>query len=634
MCGIAGIFHRVESEAPITASEHSVLEQMAAALAHRGPDEQGIHCQDGWGLVSRRLAIIGVATGHQPLPNEDRTVWVAFNGEIYNHRALRAQLERAGHVLATDADTEVLVHLYEEYGTGMLGRLEGMFAFALVDVPKRRLLLARDRLGQKPLFYCATPRGDVAFASELAALLRHPHVPTEENAQALHDYLSLAYVPAPDTILKDVHKLPPACSVVFDCPEHGLPEPERYWRPAYDEKHSLTFAQASEQLHDILTDAVRKRLESEVPLGAFLSGGLDSSIVVSTMQRLMSQPVRTFTIGFENAAYDERTYARAVAEHVGSTHRAKVCEPRDLDLVRTLVRHYGEPFSDSSMLPTALLSQFTAEHVTVALSGDGGDEVFGGYKRYQVMALMRVVQMAPERWRDTLCRLLLKALPEAVEQRSALATVRRILTAFRYGDERSYATFQGIFSEEAKRQLTGAAPAGSAVFRVLGHWQDVLQQGTARDFVERFMELDLLSYLPGDLLCKVDIASMLFSLEVRCPFLDHRVVEFAAALPRSFKVGMTGRKRVLAACAGTQLPPAVSGRGKMGFGVPVSQWFREEWQDVIPDMLGLDADRCAGSLRTKAVRRLVQEHAVGAADHGSRLWALLCYGLWRQQFLP
>ena len=627
MCGIAGEFNCPAGPRP----DADVIGRMARALAHRGPDDEGVQIGDYWALASRRLAIIGVAAGHQPLANEDGTVWVVFNGEIYNHRELRAQLERDGHVLATTTDTEVLVHLYEEHGSEMLSRVHGMFAFAVVDLTRGKLMLARDRLGQKPLFYHVSQKGDVVFASELRALLLHPGVPRELNVQALHDYLSLCYVPAPGTIFKDVRKLPPASFVEFDSDTLEAPAPVRCWCPSYATKHDLTFEEASAQLRELLDRAVAKRLESEVPLGAFLSGGLDSSIVVALMQRHLSSSVRAFTIGFEDARYDESDYARMAAAHVGAEHRLRVAQPKDVSLLRRLIRHYGEPFCDSSMLPTALLSDFTREHVTVALSGDGGDEVFGGYQRYQVMALQQYLQRIPIAWRRPVCELILKALPRPRELRSALGAVRRLLAVVGADDVRSYATFQQAFSESAKEALYGPDCDASALTDYVGHWEEILRRGSAADFVERFMELDLHTYLPSDLLCKVDIASMMFSLEVRCPFLDHELIEFAAVLPRRFKVSIRQRKRVLKHCVRDLIPAELRQRGKRGFGVPVSQWLREDLSPLVTDMCA-DADwDTAGVLDFSALRRLAQEHVSGAEDHGARLWALLCFKLWSEE---
>jgi len=636
MCGIAGLFlgrGLTDAGLPLgrgADAEH--LTAMTTALQHRGPDDQGVQTGHGWGLGSRRLAIIGVGNGHQPLANEDETVWVAFNGEIYNHRMLRAELEARGHAFRTTTDTEILVHLYEECGAALVSRLCGMYAFAVVDTARRRMLLARDRLGQKPLFYHVAADGSVYFASELHALLMHPKVPRSVRLQSVHDYLSLMYVPAPFTVYRDVLKLPPASLIRLDGDSAATPSPERYWVPRCEPKASLRFGEAQERVGELLVQAVSKRLESEVPLGAFLSGGIDSSVVVALM-RQHSEAVHTYTIGFADARYDERAYAATVAHHVGAAHHDRLCEPRDLDLLRRLVRHCGEPFCDSSILPTALLSRFTAEHVTVALSGDGGDELFGGYRRYQVMAALRYIQAIPVRWRRVFCDSVLACLPEALDRRTRLATLRRLLVASRSGGVAAYATFQEVFSEDMTRELLSeqtldqdAAPMQS----YLGHWEAALSSGSGRDFVERYMELDLLTYLPSDLLYKVDIASMLYSLEVRCPFLDHELVEFVLSLPRSYKVGLFGRKRLLSACAGRWLPDAILHRGKLGFGVPVSQWFRTEWRDVLIRIFELDSGESLPGLNKATVRRLVAEHVDGRADHGSRLWSLLCYRLWEQ----
>ena len=633
MCGITGIFHVSDGDG--TAPWHDLLRSMTAALAHRGPDDEGIEAGGFWGLGTRRLAIIGVPSGHQPMANEDRTLWVTFNGEIYNHNVLRRKLKEQGHQFRTAADTEVLLHLYEQCDgrvEPMVRQLEGMFAFGLVDVSRRRLILARDRLGKKPLFYSVLPAGEVVFASELGAILKHPGVPRELNRQAVDDYLNLMCIPAPDTVFRSVQKLPPSCWIEFwqDHPPSAALA-QRYWRPAYERKSSLSLNDAAAQARDILDRAVVKRLEYEVPLGAFLSGGLDSSVVVALMQRHVRTPVRTFTVGFEVERYDERRYARLAAAYAGTQHQERVAEPRDLDLLRRLVKHHGEPYCDSSMLPTALLCQFTRQHVTVALSGDGGDELFGGYQRYQIMWLQRYLQAVPLRWRRAGCNLLLRTLPEARAPRTTLASLRRLLAAFGSEDVAGYAGFQQVFSAAARRELYREPDQVPCLADVPPAWEEILRQGSAREFVERFMELDLHAYLPSDILAKVDIASMMFSLEVRCPFLDHELVEFMAALPRQYKVGPGYRKRLLQKLARGLVPEPVRRRGKRGFGVPLAEWFRGDLRNVIRELGATETWDAAGLFRPDVVRRLVEEHLAGTRDHSFRLWALLCLKLWWEE---
>jgi asparagine synthase (glutamine-hydrolysing) len=600
---------------------------MASALAHRGPDDEGLQLGAHWGLANRRLSIIGIESGHQPLSNEDGSVWVVFNGEIYNHRDLRASLEAKGHVFSTAADTEVLVHAYEEFGEAFPEHLCGMFALALVDVPRQALLLARDRLGVKPLVYCITAAGTVAFASELGALLRFQGSPRELDPQALSDYLGLGYIPAPRTIFADVAKLPPGSvlTVAFGAPTAQL---RRYWRPVFEPKERLGFRDATERTRELLEAAVERRLESEVPLGAFLSGGIDSTAIVALMQRRLAEPVRSFTIGFSEPRYDERAFALQAATHLGTRHADQVAEPRDVELLRRVVRQCGEPFCDSSILPTALLSQFTRTGVTVALSGDGGDELFGGYQRYQVMALHRLLRGCPPALRRALADTLLAVLPQARAPRTGLATVRRLADALGDPPLEAYMGFQGIFTRDWRYALTGQAPALALPDRTVA-WKELLQAGTASDSVERVMELDLLEYLPGDLLFKADTASMMHSLEVRSPFLDHELVDFVTRLPRDYKVGLRSRKRLLLAAVADLLPPDIARRGKLGFGIPIAEWLRTGLSTTVRETVLWQQDWDQERFFDNAVlRRLAEEHLNALQDHSFRLWAVLCYRFW------
>ncbi|MBN2450399.1 MAG: asparagine synthase (glutamine-hydrolyzing) [Lentisphaeria bacterium] len=624
MCGIAGQFETRLMRPP----EAGVLEAMAGALAHRGPDDQGVHCGEHWGLANRRLSIIGVETGHQPLSNEDGTVWVTFNGEIYNHRALRAGLLGAGHVFSGTSDTEVLVHLYEDMGEGLVTRLEGMFAFALVDVPGRRLLLGRDRLGQKPLLYTVTREGTLAFASEMSALLAVLQPRPEIDLQALLDYLALGYIPAPRTIYGSIRKLPPGSilSVSFRADQAEM---SRYWRPTFEPKERLRPREAVARTRELLEEAVRKRLESEVPLGAFLSGGLDSGLVVATMQRGLDVPARTFTMGFQEPRYDERGKAEALARHLGTRHASDVADTRDAALLEDIVRHCGEPFCDASILPTALLSRFTRGGVTVALSGDGGDELFGGYERYRVMAVHRSLSFLPLAGREVFCRALLSVLPRNRAQRTPLATVRRLLGAFGAPPLAAYMGFQGIFSPEALEALRAGPLSEAGLVHRLEGWRELLREGTAAEPLERFLELDMVEYLPGDLLTKVDIASMMFSLEVRSPFLDHELVDFVTRLPVSLKVGPRYRKRILAEIAREVLPPAVATQPKRGFGVPIAEWLRGGLSDQVREMVLWQQEwDTQGFFNNQVLRQLAEDHLNGYRDCGAQLWAVFCFKLW------
>ncbi len=623
MCGIAGLFETRQARCP----DPGQLAAMAAALAHRGPDDEGIQVGSHWGLVNRRLSVIGVESGHQPLSNEDGTVWVVFNGEIYNHRELRAELQVRGHVFSTSSDTEVLVHLYEEAGDQLVDHLSGMFAFAIVNTQTRTLMLARDRLGQKPLNYCITREGTLAFASELASLRRFPGTPRVIDRQACADYFCLGYIPAPRTIFAGVCKLPPASvlTVAFGAESARL---RRYWRPQFEPKEKISFRDAALRTRELLDAAVQKRLEAEVPLGAFLSGGVDSTAITALMQQHLPGPVHTFTIGFAEPRYDERAFAQIAAQHLGTLHATQQAEPRDTSLLRRLVKHCGEPFCDSSILPTALLSQFTRTGVTVALSGDGGDELFGGYQRYQVMALHRLLRGVPPALRRTLSDAALALLPQARAQRTTLTTLRRLITALGAPPLEAYMGFQGIFTREWRAELM-AVPEGPDLLDRMETWKTLLHAGTAIDGVERFMELDMLEYLPGDLLCKVDIASMMFSLEVRSPFMDHELIDFVTRLPRHYRVDLRQRKRLLRAAVADLLPPEISQRAKRGFGVPLSTWLRGELAGLVRETVLWQKDWDQdGFFDNRTLRRLAEEHLNGSQDHSFRLWSVLCFRLW------
>ena len=606
-----------------TPPDKGMLKRMANAMAHRGPDDQGVESGGGWGLASSRLAIIGLGTGHMPMANEDGAVWAVFNGEIYNHRALREDLTSRGHQFRTEADTEVLVHLYEEHGDAMAKYLDGMFAFAIVDTRSECLFLARDRFGQKPLFYHISRDGELVFASELLALLQFPGIPRDIDRQAVYDYLSLSYIPTPRSIYRTVRKLPPAHTMLVRRGS-GADEPSRYWRINYGTNSKISFRDATTRTRELLDQAVVARLESEVPLGAFLSGGIDSTVVTAIMQRNLSEPVKTFTIGFEDARYDEREFAKIAANSIGTEHHMRIVSPGDLDLLTNLIPHYGEPFCDSSMLPTAMLSRFTHEHVTVALSGDAGDELFGGYRRYSVMDAHRRMRCIPAPLRNAVCGLLLHLLPENREQRTRLATVRRLLRAFQQSPLDAYTSFQEVCSEELKQELV-TEPGSDYRIR----WAELLDERTTRSTVERFLELDTQTYLPDDLLVKVDIASMASSLEVRSPFLDHHLVEHVASLPRHYKVGMYKRKRLLKELGKDLTPDRLLKRGKRGFGVPIARWLRHDWRETTEALASEHGNwDTEGLLDGAVVSRLVREHVDGVRDHSFRLWALLCLRLW------
>ncbi|MES2790256.1 MAG: asparagine synthase (glutamine-hydrolyzing) [Planctomycetota bacterium] len=635
MCGIAGVAWTSDS-APF---DQAVLRRMIDAIAHRGPDDAGTYASlpspgPGAVLGHRRLSIIDIGGGHQPLSNEDGTVWIAFNGEIYNYKELQASLTRRGHTFRTSSDTETIVHLYEQYGPDCVSQLRGMFAFAIWDQNERTLFLARDRLGKKPLVYRHEAQR-LMFASELKALLQVPGVPRELDRQAVDDYLTYQYVPHPQSILKGYSKLPPAHWALY---QDGKLRVERYWRPAYspppDRKEFASLNEARSELRETLTTAVKLRMRSDVPLGAFLSGGVDSTIIAGLMQSLSSRPVKTFSIGFPVAAFDERTYAREAAKHLGTEHHEQVVEPSALQILPQLIWHYDEPFADSSAIPTMYLSEMTRREVTVSLSGDGGDELFAGYKRYQAVKLGGWADRLPQFLRNWMASPVWQQLPASVRQNSKRRRLKRLLSAMALEPRQRYLKWVSIFDDERRADLytpefrASLGGHDSAEFLLQAY-----EECPDRDFVTRTTCADVLTYLPCDILTKVDIASMAFALEARSPFLDHEVVDFAARLPIEWKMRGRHGKQILVDTFADLLPKRIQTRAKMGFGVPLDHWFRNELRPLIEDVLLAPASLNRGLFQPAQVRRLVDEHVRGAWDHSYRLWSLLVLELWQRTFL-
>ncbi len=580
-------------------------------------------------LGFRRLSIIDLATGAQPLSNEDGTIWIVFNGEIYNFLSLRSRLQGSGHQFRTAGDAETIVHLYEDEGIEFLRHLEGMFALALWDANHRQLILARDRLGKKPLVYRQESER-LLFASELKSLLQVPGVPRDIDPGAVDEYLTYQYVPHPNTIFRGIHKLPPGhCAVYRD----RRLQVSSYWKPDFSQEIERPAAEYKAGLRSTLTAAVEKRLQSDVPLGAFLSGGVDSSIIVGLMTQLMREPVRTFSIGFPVAEYDETSYAREVSERLGTIHQEFRVEPDGVEILPKLVWYYDEPFADSSAIPTYYVSKMTRQQVTVALTGDGGDELFAGYPRY------RAVEIGS--WFDRLPRGLMKLaagefwqrLPSGQRQKSYVRKFKRLVGALGRPAERRYLDWISIFNEARRAELYDeefiASLPDSDPFDFLA---SAFARSRGRDPITAASLADLTTYLPCDLMTKVDIASMANSLECRQPFLDHHVVELAAAMPRRLKYRFGRGKRILTEVFSDLLPPSVRRRPKMGFGVPLGHWFRHELRDFARDAL---LDSCAlgrGFFRPQAVRNMVEDHQAGRYDHSYRLWALLVFELWQREW--
>jgi len=616
MCGIAGTVLRSGAGAP----PH--IEEALVALTHRGPDALAWHEAGAAAIGQTRLAIIDLVTGDPPITNEDGSVGVALNGEIYNFRALRDRLRTDGHELATTGDTEVIAHLAEELEPVALCRaLDGMFAFAAHDSRHGRLVLGRDRFGKKPLYYWPGP-DRFAFASELKALWTDPAVPRRLDEDAIAPYLAFGYVPTPRTFFEGVRSVPPGHVLVVEA--DGRVEVERYWEPpcagANAEPLDLSLREAAAGVRTRLRDAVERRLVADVPVGAFLSGGVDSSAVVALMATLMDRPVNTFAIGFDAPDFlDERPYARTIARRFRTHHEEFVVRPDAVDLVERLVWHHDQPFGDSSALPTFLLSELTRRHVTVALAGDGGDELFAGYERFPAAVLLHRLGALPG---GTAAMAGLGALAGPLPGgalRGRVGSAQRLLGRARAPMPDGFLSWVSYVPEPARSELLGGAADGWG----LDHHRAVWRESEGADFLNRLLDLNLKTYLLDDLLPKVDRTSMAHGLEVRAPFLDTELASYALRLAPSLKTRGFRLKRVLKAAVDDLVPPALLHRRKRGFGIPVDRWFRSDLRAYVDATLGAPGARVREHLRGEALNGLLAEHASGARDHGHALWTLL-----------
>lgn len=634
MCGITGA---VWAD-PQSAISPEVLEKMTAAIAHRGPDDLGQYQSEwrhqmpqgitpGVALGFRRLSIIDLATGQQPMSNEDQTVWLVFNGEIYNYRDLRRRLEGNGHTFHSESDSETIVHLYEDEGLDCFQHLNGMFALAIWDARRRRLVIARDRLGQKPLVY-QHEAGRIAFASELKSLRQIPGIGATIDPNAVDQYLTYQYVPHPGTIYREFRKVPPGHYAVYQDDSLRV---QPYWQPDWNVETTASRLEIVQRTTELLTDAVKLRLRSDVPLGAFLSGGIDSSLLVALMAKQLDRKVKTFSIGFSIAEYDETRYARQVAEFIGTEHHEFRVEPDAASILPDLVYHYDEPFADSSALPTWYVSQMTREHVTVALSGDGGDELFAGYPRYKATQFAESCRRLGLGW--LMSASFWQKLPGSMSRRGLVRRIKRFFAAMNLAPLRRYLNWIGIFDERSRGELyTDEFVGRLAASDPFGFLQQIAADCDQRDVVTQMSLTDIRSYLPCDLLTKVDIASMAHSLECRQPFLDHRLVEWASSIPLRYKLRRGVGKRVLRDAFGDLLPQEIWTRKKMGFGVPIDHWFRNELYELARDTLLSQSARQLGFFRPEEVERMLDEHHRGEMDYAYRLWALLIFELWRQRW--
>ncbi|MFK7736252.1 MAG: asparagine synthase (glutamine-hydrolyzing) [Pirellulaceae bacterium] len=634
MCGIAGGLWFDEAKG----IEPPVLDRMVDSLEHRGPDDRGIHIEplnkDPGGLVPgvalgfRRLSIIDLEGGHQPICNEDGSVWLVFNGEIYNYRALRKRLEGSGHKFQSGSDSETIVHLYEDLGTECFEHLNGMFALAIWDRRKGQLILARDRLGKKPLFY-QWRDGQLLFGSELKALAEAPEFDRKISAAAIDQFLTYQYVPHPNSIYQSTKKLPPGHFAVIKDESLSV---RNYWNVDWTQQRDIGEQEAVQQLRELLADSIQLRLRSDVPLGAFLSGGIDSSLMVSLAQEFLDQPLHTFSIGFREADFDETKYARQVANWARTEHHEFQVTPDAVSILDDLVWHYDEPFGDSSAIPTWYLCQWTREHVTVAISGDGGDELFAGYERYKALHMSQMFERILPLGK-VLGGSFIQGLPASNKQRSFVRRLQRFGEALNQPAARRFMNWLQIFPERMRADLYRddflAALPEEDPFRFFESAWDAIGD---RDLFNKASLADLVSYLPCDLMTKVDIASMAHSLECRQPLLDYRVVEFAASLPAELKYRQGRGKYLLKAAYEKVLPRQIWTRKKMGFGVPLGSWFQNELKGLTQERLLGDDARCHQFFRPDSLKSIVDQHMDGRVNHCYRLWNLLFFESWLRKW--
>ncbi len=626
MCGIVGRYNFF-SGAPV---KPEVLKAMGDFLAHRGPDGEGIYQKNNLGFSHRRLAVIDLTeAAEQPMVRENGQFVITYNGEIYNFQELRGQLERLGHRFNSQSDTEVVLASYQEYGTKCVEHLRGMFAFAIWDEGEKRLFLARDRVGKKPLYYWIHQDG-ISFASEPKAFLADPHFKPEVNIEAISHYLTYQYVPSPLSAFQGIQKLPPAHVLIVQNKHINI---ERYWKLSYGTTFSGSFEDAQQELLAKLKEATELRLMSDVPLGAFLSGGIDSSVIVALMAKLGVEHIKTFSIGFEEKAYNELPFARLVAQQYETDHHELIVTPNATEMFQKLVWFYNEPFADSSAIPTLYLAEMTKQHVTVALNGDGGDENLLGYDRY--------VASLYGSWYDRLptpIRRMLEwgtqLLPDASESKTILSRLKRFVTVLSETPERRYGYWMSHFDPIMKQQLcTEEFMQKSGHSDSFGLLVNAFQKSDAKEFLSRLLDVDVNMYLTDDLLVKVDIASMAHGLEARSPFLDHHVMEFCASLPSSMKLKGRDKKYVLKQAVRSLLPAKILNRPKMGFGVPLDRWFREDLREMAYDILLSPRAVQRGYFHKHAVEKLLDEHVSGTKNWHYRLWNLLMLELWHRTYI-
>lgn len=629
MCGIAGWINLENNRAE--KNSETVLHQMCERMKHRGPDSEGLWTDESVALGMRRLSIIDLATGEQPVYSEDEQIVVVMNGELYNFREVRSDLERRGHQFATNTDTEILPHLYEEYGEAMLEHFSGMFVFALWDKRKNKLLIARDRFGEKPLYYGVFD-GKLIFASEPKVLLENPAVKAEINLDALRSYLSFDYVPAPASIYKNIYKLPAAHLLTA---ENGEIKTRRYWNLSFHRNGSVpTIERAATELRELLGDAVRMQMVADVPLGILLSGGVDSSTVAALATQFSTERVKTFSIGFEEDSFDESKFARQVAEHLGTEHyEDKLSVEKAADLISEIGTWLDEPLSDGSLIPTFLLARFVRKYVTVALGGDGGDEIFAGYPMYFGHRMANIYAGIPRFLRSGVIEPIVNNLPVSNKNLSFDYKAKRFVAASKYDAVTRHHSWFGSFSIDQQNDLLNKDVLATASGDIYKNAKDLLAITDAPTEIERMQFLDLNFYMAEDILTKVDRASMAVSLEVRAPFLDPRVAQFAAGLPLEYKLKGSKGKYILKKAVEPLLPKNILQRPKKGFGIPIAEWLKGRLNPLMHDLLAPDRLKNQGLFDEKYVQKLMREHETNVASHHKQLWTLLVFQLWFDNFL-
>ena len=629
MCGIAGMVRPPGQEV-----DRPVLQRMCDSIVHRGPDSEGFFVEDNVGLGMRRLSIIDLSSGEQPIHNEDRTVWVVFNGEIYNYRQLRQELEAAGHQFYTNSDTETLVHLYEQYGERFAERLNGMFCFALFDRVNGKVVIARDRIGEKQLYY-SWKAGVLTFGSEIKCVLESGLVSRDLDFQAIDQYFRFLYIPHPRTAFREIRELPPATIMVLE--QGKAPRLESYWRLSFSPRSkSQDGNQLVESVREQFERSVRSRLVSDVPLGVLLSGGVDSSAVAAVMVKTSSEKVRTFTIGYDGAGnvYDERAHARSFSQHFGTEHHEFVIKPDIVELLPKLVRSFDQPFGDSSAVANYYVFHETRKHLKVVLTGLGGDEVFAGYERHKAIRIHDALTRAPAWMRDGLLPALVEWLPEPSAGGRWTDRIKRFARGAGESSSAAYLGYVTWFDDGLRKELYSEAMHDS-VGKASGaeEFLDIFESSGDGKVLSKALFADTLTYLPGDLLVLTDRMSMANSVEARAPFIDHELVELVAAMPASAKMKGMDKKTLLKQAIASFIPPEILKRPKKGFTIPLTLWLRSELQSYMRTVLSKERIERTGLFKWQTVSRLIEEHVARKQNHQARLWALLVFMTWHDLYI-